>query len=111
MHKTDKMTQAMTVDDQQQRELEILRDYCHALIEIADLERLRKVAPHMADGLRNGGTKELEVVPKAVHSLLETVDDRRVKRVARVIADYKYAERLEDQKLYEDLRKLAAEGY
>jgi|RhiMetdeSRZDD1v2_1073273.scaffolds.fasta_scaffold1718020_2 hypothetical protein len=38
------MTQTMTLDDRLQRELEILREYCHALIETADLEALRKIA-------------------------------------------------------------------
>jgi hypothetical protein len=105
------MTQAMTVDDQQQRELEILRDYCHALIEIADLERLWKAANMMTDGLRNCGNRELEILRKAIVSLVDVVDDRRVKRVAQAIVDCKNAEKLKDQKLYEDWRKLAAEGY
>lgn len=64
----------------------------------------------MTDGLRNGGNRETEIVRKAVGSLIEVVDDKRVKRVARVWADIANAEKLEDQKLYGDWRKLAEEG-
>ena len=113
MNTTSKMTQAMTADDREQRRLEIWREYCHAVIEAANFERLWRVRQMMSDDISRygGGNRELEIARKSFLSWLEIADERKVMRVARMLADWKEAERLEDQKLFKDLDKLEAEGY
>jgi hypothetical protein len=111
MNATDKITQTLTADDREQRELEILRDLCHALIEIASPERLREMPQRIADGLGSGGNRKLEILRKAALSLLEIADEGRLNRLARMLADQAEAKRREDQKLYGDWHKLATKGY
>jgi hypothetical protein len=111
MRVTDKTSQTLTADEREQRELKIWRDFCHALIEGADLGKLRRTAHMMCEDLKNCSNAELKILRKAVVSMLEISNDRQVKKVARVFADHMKAEREEDQKLYKDLRELTAEGY
>jgi hypothetical protein len=107
------MTDAMTESERLQRQLEIARDLVIELATITDdAKSLAAAATALgSDAPLSTKARALEALRRAAKAGLEIADAKATKRVARFFADAEGAERLEDQRLYEDLHKLWPERH